>query len=67
VDEFDRAHEYEEAERQAAIAKRKPTLTPCGQCFYCAERVRPGAVFCDVDCHSEHERERAIREAQGLR
>lgn len=64
MDEADQAQDEEERYLAQARARRRPTLQPCGRCYYCDETIRAG-LFCDNDCASEHEREQAIRSSQG--
>ena len=54
TDDADRAADYEERMRQAAIARRRPALKPCGHCYNCGESVRH--LFCDADCALDYER-----------
>lgn len=51
--------------RDAALAVRKPTLLACGQCHYCAEPLRCGLLFCDLECRDDHEREQDARRRNG--
>ena len=53
TDDADRASDYEERMREAAIRKRKPEPKPCGFCLNCGEPCREN--WCDKDCLSDYE------------
>mgnify|MGYP001774060525 CR=1 FL=1 len=58
-DDFERAAEYEEIDRTAAISMaRRPVagLAFTGACHFCLEPVAEPQRFCDGDCASDHER-----------
>jgi hypothetical protein len=61
----DQAEAAEQRHRDAALAVRKPTLIACGQCHYCAEPLRAGLLFCDLECRDGFEFERAARLRNG--
>lgn len=53
-DDFDRASEFEEHDRELALAVRKPVGPPaCGACYWCGEEVKGGRRFCDKFCASD--------------
>ena len=52
-DDADRASDYEERMRQAAIQRRKAEPKPCGFCLNCGEACRE--LFCDLDCRDDWE------------
>ena len=58
MDQFDRAEELEQMDRDhcLAAARNKPGLVACGGCHNCGERVAPGRLFCDVDCRDDYEK-----------
>lgn len=39
---------------------------PTGECFYCGELVADNDHFCSVDCRRDWDKERKIRQRQGL-
>lgn len=58
MDEVDKAHQYEEAHRLAALAKkRKNNIPATGYCLFCNELLKPGFRWCDTDCRDDWERE----------
>lgn len=65
ADDADRAAQYEQDERDAAIrAARDNRLYPAGCCRYCLETFPIGdtRIYCDRDCEDDHNRlERARR------
>jgi hypothetical protein len=61
----DQAEAAEQRHRDAALAVRKPTLLPCGQCHYCAEPLRCGLLFCDLHCRDDWQREHDARLRNG--
>lgn len=68
TDEFDRASALELAEREAAIERARRAAAPLpftGRCYFCAEPVSEPARFCDADCATDHERERAALRRSG--
>lgn len=67
MDEVDRAQAEEERYRQEALARRRRTLIPTGQCHYCGEALDRRELFCDLACATEYERENDIRTKQGAR
>lgn len=58
MDEFDRAQQLEEAEREAAIRAQQAKLrmVACGACHNCNEPLPPGMLFCDRDCRDDYEK-----------
>ena len=63
TDDADRAADYEERMRQAAIGRRRPALKPCGHCYNCGTSLgTTGLLFCDEDCRDDYEhRKRCAR------
>ncbi|MDE2254325.1 MAG: DUF2116 family Zn-ribbon domain-containing protein [Betaproteobacteria bacterium] len=61
----DQAEAAEQRHRDAALAVRKPSLLACGQCHFCAEPLRAGLLFCDLECRDLFEREQAARRRNG--
>ena len=64
TDDADRASEYEERMREAAIRKRKPEPKPCGFCLNCGEPCREN--WCDKDCRDMWEELFRKRRRDGL-
>jgi hypothetical protein len=55
MDEFDRASEREQRDRDAAISHVRKTaveLAYAGECYNCREHLDNG-VFCDSDCRDD--------------
>ncbi len=70
ADEFDRAAELEEAERQAARFRPRPVMAPTGRCQdkACGAPLSdPQALFCDTECRAGFEREASARLRAGRR
>lgn len=44
----------------------KQSLSPCGSCFWCQEKVGSGKLFCDFDCAKDWEHDRERRKTNGL-
>ena len=65
MDEFDRASEIEQANRDEAIArartKQKTMFT--GRCRYCNDVVDSG-IFCNIHCATDYESEQVIKNRQ---
>ena len=56
-DDADRASEYEERMRAAALRVRKPEPKPCGYCHNCGTTLgTTGLLFCDEDCRDDYEK-----------
>jgi hypothetical protein len=66
-DEADIATEIIELSRMAAIeaCRRQPALPAKGSCWFCDEALPPQQKFCDSDCASDYELERAARMRAG--
>jgi hypothetical protein len=69
-DVFDQASELEEKERTNLIAQaRRPVpagLAPYGKCHFCLAPLGDDVRrFCDGDCATDHERERAAKLRNG--
>lgn len=46
------------------ITRRAPVLESDGHCLFCDESVQVGALFCDLDCRDDYEKEQtALRRA----
>lgn len=70
TDQFDRASDLEQKDRDimiAAIRRRCEALPYAGTCYYCGEFTKAGRRFCDSDCRDDFERQEAIRSKQGRR
>lgn len=65
TDQFDRAEELEQKQRDIAMAYRKPTLKSCGLCHSCGEDVAGTRQFCDADCRDDYERIEAAKLRNG--
>ena len=51
TDQFDRATEREEMDREAALKLRKPEgPTPTGECLWCGEPVESPRRWCNAEC-----------------
>ena len=61
----DQAEAAEQRHRDAALAVRKPTLLACGRCYWCAEPLRSGLLFCGLECRDGFEAEQAARRRNG--
>jgi len=69
ADEADLASEEETAFIVSALnaqIKSRPKLEHTGKCHYCDHPVAEKEHFCDVECKAAWERERKIRQRQGL-
>lgn len=66
-DEFDRASDLEEAEREMAIKniRSQSQLPDVGSCYYCSEFTPPGRRFCDSECRDGYEAEVEARRRNG--
>lgn len=58
MDEFDRASELEQRERDACVAaaRNRRGLLPCGFCYNCEEPLPAGRLFCDTECRDDYEK-----------
>lgn len=68
MDEFDRASEAEQIDRDLCIAQARRyggALLPVGACHYCDSLLRADKLFCDAECRDEWERERIARIRNG--
>lgn len=45
--------------------RRKPSLVPCGRCYYCDDPVPPHHLFCCGDCSIDHAHEQKMKRIQG--
>lgn len=56
-DPIDRAQAREEEMRCDALREVKlvPTLSACGACYNCGEKIEVGE-FCDANCRDDYER-----------
>lgn len=54
-DDNDRASEYEQLARAAAIqsSRKPPGPAPTGCCLYCGERLPSPMRWCDAECRDE--------------
>ncbi len=60
MDQFDRATQLEELDRDEALKYRKPEGPQAtGRCLYCAEPVEDGRRWCGVECRNFWERHRS--------
>ena len=58
ADEIDRASDYEQVQRDAAIRSAgmfQSRLKPCGKCLNCGNEVASELRFCDGDCRDDFE------------
>lgn len=65
MDDAERAQAHEEMFRDIAQNHRKPTLLACRQCFYCAENIQSGLLFCNADCRDDYQEEQRVRQIMG--
>lgn len=65
MDDLDRASEYEERMREAALSHRKPVPVHTGRCLNC-DKPSKGA-FCDRHCGKDYEDREGADERSGLR
>lgn len=57
ADQFDRATEIEERDREQALAMRKPEgPAATGFCLNCEEPLEDGRRWCDKDCSTDWQR-----------
>jgi hypothetical protein len=58
MDQFDRATELEEKQRELSIEANRQgrRLIPVGRCFNCDSPVPASHVFCDADCRDDYEK-----------
>lgn len=64
MDDIDRADRAIEQHLQAAMAARRPELTPCGECHNCEEPLKGAFAhlnFCDSDCRDDYERRQHLQ------
>ncbi len=64
MDDSDKASEQERFFLQSALATRKPVLHYNGHCYNCGESA--AGVFCDADCRSDWERQKAAERRAGI-
>lgn len=72
ADDSDRATALEEAERtymESAVRKaansKNRDLEPNGSCHWCGEDVGPEKIFCNSDCGSGYDQDKAARKRNG--
>lgn len=65
TDQFDRATELEEKQREISLAYRKPILSSCGSCYNCGEHLSGTRLFCDADCLADWEKIDSARRRNG--
>ena len=67
TDEFDKASELEEYQREMAIKRSRVTqsMPDIGVCYYCNEYTPPGIRFCDSECRDGFEAELAAKKRNG--
>ena len=60
-DKSDAASDYEQRDRDAALAVRRPAsgLEYTGHCHWCGDITGGGQRFCDADCRDDWQRHRA--------
>lgn len=63
MDDSDRATAQEEMQLAASLTFRKPVLFANGLCYNCGEST-PG-IFCDSDCRTDWERQKAAEKRSG--
>jgi hypothetical protein len=58
MDQFDRAQQLEEADRERclAAARNRPSLPACGCCYNCNQPLPAGNLFCERDCRDDYEK-----------
>jgi hypothetical protein len=68
-DVFDQASDLEEKERVGLIAQARRNapvaMEPNGKCLFCLAPLGDLRLFCDGDCATDHERERAAKLRNG--
>lgn len=64
MDELERAAEYEQKHREAAMSQRKPVPVHNGYCLNCGEKSI--GVYCNQECREDAERFERARERNGL-
>lgn len=68
TDDFDRASDREQKERELAIeaARKRVALMPfIGACYFCGEDLKDGRRFCDSDCRDLYQSREAARKRNG--
>lgn len=65
ADELDRAAEYEERARAAALSHRMPVPAHTGRCLNCDEPAE--GAFCNAGCREDYERHERARARNGLK
>jgi hypothetical protein len=55
------------AARGLAAIRRRPVLDADCHCHFCDEAVAPEALFCDVDCRDDYDKEQDGLRRSGLR
>ena len=65
MDEFDRASEIEQRDRDRALTVRKPTLKQVGLCHYCSSPIASSLLFCGKDCADDWQRLDAAKQRNG--
>lgn len=65
-DASDYATDLEQADRDRAASRRKPTLVRTGKCFACMAPLQDQqAIVCDEDCREDWERIERAQRLQG--
>lgn len=68
MDEFDRATEIEEAEREACVARamNKPGMQPTGCCRNCGAKLENDWLFCPGgECRDDFEKQQRMKRIRG--
>ena len=65
ADQFDRASDLEELDRQSAInlqqKQARPAAYAVGHCLYCYEPLPVGYRWCDSECRDDWEKEQKLK------
>lgn len=68
MDEYDRATEIEEAEREACVARamNRPGMQPTGCCYNCGEPLEKDLLFCaGGECRDDYEKQQRMKTIKG--
>ena len=67
ADDADRAEERIENTIADGIAecRRKPSMIPCGACYYCGDPVPPHHLFCSSECGTDWHHMQVRNKANG--
>lgn len=62
ADEADQAQIIQEQALEIALGKQKarPRKNTTGRCLWCNDNVGTEAMFCDVDCRDDYEKNRRL-------